>query len=91
MSEHGILSAQYRDWGRFHRLLLRLSTSLGYRDVDSRIGVSAGVAADMAALSGMRKDAFEVVYNPVPPRALPDKPPLISQIAFGLGQAEREF
>ena len=31
VSEHGILSAQYRDWGRFHRLLLRLSTSLGYR------------------------------------------------------------
>ena len=73
MSEHGILSAQYRDWGRFHRLLLRLSTSLGYRHVNSRIGVSAGVAADMASLSGMRKDAFEVVHNPVPPRAVPEQ------------------
>ena len=71
VSEHGILSAQYRDWGRFHRLLLRLSTSLGYRNVDYRIGVSAGVAADMAALSGISKDAFEVIYNPVPPRAEP--------------------
>jgi len=73
VSEHGILSAQYRDWGRLHRLLLRLSTFLGYRDVNCRIGVSAGVAADMAALSGMRKDAFEVVYNPTSPRALPDQ------------------
>jgi glycosyltransferase involved in cell wall biosynthesis len=72
VSEHGILSAQYRDWGRFHRLLLRLSTSLGYRHVNSRIGVSAGVSADMAALSGINKDAFEVVYNPVPPRAVPE-------------------
>ena len=73
ISEHGILSAQYRDWGKFHRLSLRFSTSLGYRDVDCRIGVSAGVAAEMAALSGMRKDAFEVVYNPASPRALPEQ------------------
>jgi glycosyltransferase involved in cell wall biosynthesis len=71
-SEHGILSAQYRDWGKLHRLLLRLSTSLGYRNVDCRIGVSAGVAADMAALSGISKDAFEVVYNPAPRRAVPE-------------------
>jgi len=78
ISEHGILSAQYRDWGRFHRLLLRLSASLGYRHVNSRIGVSAGVAADMAALSGIRKDAFEVVYNPVPPRAVPEEAALDS-------------
>ena len=73
VSEHGILSAQYRDWGRFHLLLLRLSTSLGYRHINFRIGVSAGVAADMASLSGMRKDAFEVVHNPVPPRAVPEQ------------------
>lgn len=73
VSEHGILSAQYRDWGRFHRLLLRLSTSLAYRHVNARIGVSAGVAADMASLSGMRNNAFEVVHNPVPPRAVPEE------------------
>tara|TARA_B110000977_G_scaffold158852_1_gene202528 strand:- start:1280 stop:2371 length:1092 start_codon:yes stop_codon:yes gene_type:complete len=73
VSEHGMLSAQYRDWGRFHRLLLRLSTSLGYRLVNSRVGVSAGVTADMAALSGIDKGAFEVVYNPVPTRAVPEQ------------------
>ena len=27
----------------------------------------------MAALSGINKDAFEVVYNPVPPRAVPEE------------------
>ena len=73
VSEHGILSGEYRDWGKSHRLLLRLSTSLGYRNVNFRIGVSAGVAADMAFLSGMRSDAFEVVHNPVPPRAVPEQ------------------
>ena len=73
VSEHGILSAQYSDWGRFHRLLLRLSTSIGYRQVNSRIGVSAGVAADMASLSRMRNDPFEVVHNPVAPRAVPEQ------------------
>ena len=73
VSEHGILSGEYRDWGKCHRLLLRLSTSLGYRHVNSRIGVSAGVAADMAFLSGMRSDAFEIVHNPIPPRAVPEQ------------------
>jgi glycosyltransferase involved in cell wall biosynthesis len=73
ISEHGMLSAQYRDWGKIHRLSLRFSTSLGYRDVNCRIGVSAGVAADMATLSGMRKDEFEVVYNPASPRVLPEQ------------------
>ena len=72
VSEHGILSAQYRDWGAAHRLLLRSSTGLGYRLADRRVGVSAGVADDMAALSTMRNDAFDVIYNPVPPRPNPD-------------------
>jgi glycosyltransferase involved in cell wall biosynthesis len=73
VSEHGILSAQYRDWGKFHRLSLRFSAAIGYRLVNSRIGVSAGVAADMVFLSGMRKNAFEVVHNPVPLRAVPEQ------------------
>ena len=73
VSEHGILSAQYRDWGKFHRLSLQISVALGYRLVNYRIGVSAGVAADMVFLSGMRYNAFEVVHNPVPLRAVPEQ------------------
>ncbi len=81
VSEHGILSKQYGDWGLLHRLFLRSSTGLGYRIAGHRVGVSAGVAADMAALSGMRRRAFEVIYNPVPARPDPDP--------SALDQAER--
>ena len=70
-SEHAILSAEYGDWGKFHKLLLRLSMSLGYRNIDCRIGVSAGVVADMATLSGINKNEFEVIYNPISRRAVP--------------------
>ena len=38
---------------------------------DRRIGVSAGVVEDIASLSGLRTDSFDVVHNPVPPRAEP--------------------
>lgn len=72
VSEHCILSAQYREWGAIHRLLLRSSTGLGYRLADQRVGVSTGVARDMTTLSAMRHDAFNVIYNPVPPRPDPE-------------------
>lgn len=71
ISEHGMLSAQYRDWGRAHRVALRASTGLGYRLADARVGVSQGVAADMARLSGMDRQDFSVIGNPVP---LPPEP-----------------
>ena len=71
VSEHGILSAQYRDWGRAHGVALRASMAAGYRLAGHRVGVSSGVAADIATLSGMRRDAFDVVHNPVPPRPEP--------------------
>jgi glycosyltransferase involved in cell wall biosynthesis len=87
VSEHGILSAQYRDWGLGHRILLRLSTALGYRLVDRRVGVSDGVASDMAMLSRMRKDQFDVVHNPVPPR--PDPKPIEIDVAERLWAAPR--
>lgn len=71
VSEHGMLSAQYRDWGRAHRAVLRSSMAVGYRLADRRVGVSAGVASDIAALSGLRPDQFDIIYNPVPPRLEP--------------------
>ena len=71
VSEHGILSAQYRDWGRLHRLSLGMSTGLGYRLADARVGVSKGVADDMARLSGLGRERFSVINNPVP---LPPEP-----------------
>ena len=71
VSEHGILSAQYRNWGRGHRAALRASMAAGYRLADHRIGVSSGVTADIAKLSGLHPDAFDVIHNPVPPRPEP--------------------
>ncbi|MCC9655667.1 glycosyltransferase [Rhodopirellula sp. JC737] len=71
ISEHGILSAQYRDWGNAHRVGLRGSTATGYRLAHARVGVSAGVVRDMAKLSGMPENQFRVINNPIPPSATP--------------------
>jgi glycosyltransferase involved in cell wall biosynthesis len=65
ISEHGILSAQYSGWGKAHGAALRISTALGYRLADARVAVSQGVADDMARLSGMERDRFNVINNPV--------------------------
>ena len=48
-----------------------VAKALGYRLAHSRVGVSAGVATDIAALSGLRRGAFDVIHNPVPPRPAP--------------------
>ena len=73
VSEHGILSAQYLDWGLAHSAALRISMAFGYRLADHRVGVSSGVIADIANLSAVPLHAFNVIYNPVPPR--PDPAP----------------
>lgn len=73
VSEHNTLSMQYRDWGRFHRAMLRTTMALGYRLADSRVCVSKGLARDVAALSGLQPHQFDVIYNPVPPRPEPSR------------------
>lgn len=70
--EHGILSCGYEGWGPVHRAMLRASAAFGYRLADRRIGVSGGVARDMAKLSGMPETAFDVVYNPIVQHPTPD-------------------
>jgi glycosyltransferase involved in cell wall biosynthesis len=72
VSEHGILSAQYRDRGVTHGLLLRATAAIGYRLADARVGVSNGVADDMARLSRMERRKFNVISNPVPPPSAPN-------------------
>lgn len=71
VSEHNTLSIQYRDWGRLHRIGLRISMALGYRLAIGRVGVSKGVVEDIAHLSGLSVDAFEVIYNPLPEPLIP--------------------
>ena len=72
VSEHNTLSIQYRDWGQLHRFVLRVSMALGYRLADTRVGVSKGVVEDIAQLSGLPIDAFEVIHNPLPEPAIAD-------------------
>lgn len=64
VSEHSPQSRAYRDKGWFHSSVLRASTRLGYRLANVRIGVSSGVADDMANLSRMRRETITVQYNP---------------------------
>lgn len=71
VSEHGIVSAQYRNWGRLHGLALRASTFVGYRLASSRVGVSQGVSNDMAGLSLMSSRRMTTIYNPVRVRLTP--------------------
>ena len=71
VSEHNPLSVQYRDWGWWHRPALRGSMALGYRLADARVGVSKGVADDMARLSETPRSQIEVINNPVPERHAP--------------------
>lgn len=69
VSDHNPLSLQYAGRGRVHRMLLRASLVLTYPLAHGRVGVSSGVADDLARLSGLRRDRFSVIHNPV---VLPD-------------------
>lgn len=64
VSEHSLLSRAYAKKGRFHGLVLRATTNVGYRFAAARIGVSMGVAADMARVSGRPVGSFKVINNP---------------------------
>jgi glycosyltransferase involved in cell wall biosynthesis len=72
VSEHNTLSVQYASWGRAHRAALRGSMAAGYRLAHARIGVSSGVADDIAAISGLSRGQFDVIHNPVAARSDPD-------------------
>lgn len=82
VSEHGILSAQYKDWGALHGLALRASVAICYRMADARVGVSEGVAKDMAKLARMPVGQFTVIHNPVPPRQQPSVTAMAEAEAF---------
>lgn len=79
VAEHGILSAQYKDRGLMHRWVMRATMAVGYRLAHVRVGVSAGVAKDMAALSGISLARFGCVHNPVRLLGLPEAA-VVSQV-----------
>ena len=63
--EHASLSKMYRDWGWLHGFLLRRSLAALYPFADVRAAVSSGVADDLAAITGIDRSRFDVVYNPI--------------------------
>lgn len=64
VSEHSPLSLAYSHRGWMHRRVLRASQRLCYPLADARVAVSAGVADDLAQLSGLERSRFDVIHNP---------------------------
>lgn len=74
VSEHNtIYTRQYRDWGSIHRLGMRASSFIGYRLATARVGVSAGVSADIAQMALMDVQRITTIHNPVRALDHPDK------------------
>ncbi|WP_066560205.1 glycosyltransferase [Croceicoccus bisphenolivorans] len=86
--EHGILSAQYAGRGPLHRLVMKATMAIGYRLSQARIGVSRGVAQDMARLAAMPIDRFDVVGNPIPAPA-PASDPHKAEAMWGIPRGAR--
>ena len=68
VSDHSILSLHYA--GKKKVLAaIALTVRLFYPRADARLAVATGTADDLARLSGIPRDRFDVIFNPV------DKPP----------------
>lgn len=90
VSDHNQLSRQYGGKSRGHRLFLSGSMAAAYRLADARVAVSAGVADDLAELSGMGRDRFTVIHNPLPIRAgVAPASVAAAQAAWGEGGGRR--
>ena len=64
--EHSSLKSQYSGKGFLHQITLRLTLGLANRLADVSIGVSEGVAKEVASLSFLSKERVKTVYNPIP-------------------------
>lgn len=64
VSEHSPLSIAYARKGKLHNTLMGLTMRLAYPLASARVGVSCGVAEDMATLSGMDLPRISVIHNP---------------------------
>ena len=64
VSDHAALSRQFV--GRpFTLAAVALTTRLFYPKADARVVVAKAAANDLARISGLDRDCFEVIYNPV--------------------------
>jgi len=74
VSDHAAMSKQHEHWGWLRRVFLKWSIRLLYPLADARIVVAHGAANDLAVLSGLPRQLFEVVYNPVYPPGFTSQP-----------------
>ena len=71
VSEHAILSAQYRNRGLKAFAGLKASAIFCYRFASNCVAVSNGVARDISRLAFFPLGKISVINNPCPPRILP--------------------
>lgn len=64
-SDHGILS-EHNGRQPLQQLMLRLTTRLIYPQASRRIAASAGIADDLARISGLARSEIDVISNPIP-------------------------
>lgn len=79
--EHCVLSEQYKSPKM--RVALRRTTRMIYALADALVAVSKGVADDLSKISGIRREAIDVVANPVAIRPLPPPDPDIERLWNG--------
>ncbi len=61
--DHNTLSLTPEGRGYFRMQLLRFTLRLCYPWASYRVAVSDGVASDLASVSGIAKDSFDIIYN----------------------------
>lgn len=64
ISEHSPLSIAYARKGKLHNTLMGFTMRLAYPLASARVGVSRGVAEDMASLAGMDSSNVSIINNP---------------------------
>jgi glycosyltransferase involved in cell wall biosynthesis len=98
--EASTLSAELRITSALDRLVLRKVVRWLYPQADVIVAPSNGVADDLAVVAGLRREAIQVVYNPVVSNALlaraqeaPDHPWLSDKtipVVLGIGRLSRQ-
>lgn len=89
--EHTTISKSEIRKSPLHFLLLRMSMRMFAPFADARVTVSKGVADDLASITGLRRDLFSTIYNPivqgVPPSrdALEDRAPSSVPVILNVG------
>lgn len=84
-SDHGILSQSGPGRPGLPRLAMTLSMRASYGRADGIVGVSRGVAADVAALAGLPLDRVTTIHNPITPLPEPATPDADIMAAWSSG------